>query len=73
MYNREGWGDYSTASGGLMKYDYKCEKCGKTVEIEKGMNDPSPTKCPLCGEEGLKRIYELSGVVYKVGGFYCHP
>jgi putative FmdB family regulatory protein len=56
-----------------MKYDYKCEKCGKTVEIEKGMNDPSPTKCPLCGEEGLKRIYELSGVVYKVGGFYCHP
>ena len=37
MYNCEGRGDYSAASGGLMKYGYKCEKCGKIVEIEKGL------------------------------------
>lgn len=55
-----------------MRYDYECSSCKKTVEIEKGMNDPTPDKCPECGSEGtLCRIYNPpAATVYGCKGFY---
>lgn len=35
-----------------MFYDYNCTACKKTVEVEKGMKDPTPDKCPECGAVG---------------------
>ena len=31
-----------------MRYLYLCEECKGELEIEKGMSDPHPEKCPKC-------------------------
>lgn len=55
-----------------MFYDYHCKDCNKTVEIEKGMNDPTPAKCPECGaENSLERIYSNPvATIYNCNGMY---
>lgn len=55
-----------------MFYDYNCTACKKTVEVEKGMNDPTPEKCPECGAVGsLERIFtNPAATIYGCGGFY---
>ncbi len=50
-------------------YEYKCEKCHNVVEVLKGYNEPSPTKCPHC-EGKLKRLYQPAGIIFKGSGFY---
>ena len=37
-------------------YDYECDKCKKTFEIVRGMNDDSDYLCPKCSNK-LVRIY----------------
>jgi len=55
-----------------MFYDYKCTSCKKVVEVEKGMNDPKPEKCPRCGaDNSLERIYtNPAATIYNGKGFY---
>jgi putative FmdB family regulatory protein len=50
-------------------YDYRCKECGTTHEIEHGVNDERPTKCPACGGQ-LQRVFYPVGVVFKGSGFH---
>lgn len=45
-----------------MRYDYQCKGCEEVFEIEKGMNDPSPDRCPLCGHGELARYWGRESV-----------
>jgi putative FmdB family regulatory protein len=38
-------------------YDYKCKDCGKTFEIEKGMNEKAHPKCPHCKSSKTSRKF----------------
>ncbi|MCQ2086636.1 MAG: hypothetical protein MJZ37_00970 [Bacilli bacterium] len=57
-----------------MFYDFDCTNCNQTVEIEKGMNNPAPDKCPKCGAVGtLERNWGNNkpiATVYKCKGMY---
>jgi putative FmdB family regulatory protein len=44
----------------MPKYDYICESCNTTTEIEKSMDAPHPTECPECGEDTLRRIFNAA-------------
>jgi putative FmdB family regulatory protein len=52
-------------------YDYECLKCGHSIEIKKGMNDPHPTTCEKCGVQALIRIHNSpASVEYKGKGWF---
>jgi len=40
-------------------YDYKCKDCGKTFEIEKGMNEKASPKCPFCKSKQTVRKFNV--------------
>ncbi|MFH1710294.1 MAG: zinc ribbon domain-containing protein [bacterium] len=40
-------------------YDYKCIACGKTFEIEKGMNEKVSPKCPFCKSSNTSRKFGI--------------
>ncbi len=42
-----------------MIFEYCCEDCG-IIEIEKGMKDPAPLRCPLCKALGLQRVFSAA-------------
>lgn len=52
-------------------YDYKCENCGHTFEAFQSMKEENLKKCPVCGEETLKRLISAgAGLIFKGSGFY---
>lgn len=38
-------------------YDMTCDACGHAFDVEQGMNDPLPKKCPQCGKMKLRRAF----------------
>lgn len=51
-------------------YDYSCEKCSKTITINRSLSEPDPGyKCDTCKSE-LTRVYSNVGVAFKGSGFY---
>jgi putative FmdB family regulatory protein len=40
----------------MIKYIYKCNKCGVHFWWEQSMNSKPLTKCIMCGEESLTRV-----------------
>jgi putative FmdB family regulatory protein len=50
-------------------YEYKCPN-GHLTEVIHGMTEPSPEKCPVCGESPLQRVLHPVAVHYKGSGFY---
>ncbi|MBC5825247.1 MAG: FmdB family transcriptional regulator [Candidatus Eremiobacteraeota bacterium] len=50
-------------------YEYRCKDCGRTHEIEHGIRDERPTKCPTCGGV-LVRVFHPVGLVFKGSGFH---
>jgi len=50
-----------------MRYDYTCRDCELVFEIEKGIKDPPPDKCPKCGSKKVERHFgpqDSPAVVY---------
>lgn len=39
-----------------MTYEYVCEACGKTWEIEQKISEPAIKECPHCKMEKAKRL-----------------
>jgi putative FmdB family regulatory protein len=37
-------------------YDYRCDACGYVFEVQHGMNDPGPKKCPECGKRKIHKV-----------------
>lgn len=54
----------------MPRYTYRCESCGQELEARQRMTDAPLTVCPRCGDEGLRRVINSVGVVFKGSGFY---
>lgn len=57
----------------MPRYDYECNKCNKTFEIEHPISGPYPDKCN-CDKDGvLTRVIITKPVISFVGsGFYVN-
>lgn len=53
----------------MVKYDYRCEKCGKQFEHESSYSDNKKPKCPECRSSKVRKIILPSSVVYRGEGF----
>ena len=51
-------------------YAYQCNNCGVQFErIQKFSDDPI-RRCPECEEEGVRRIIQPAGIIFKGSGWY---
>jgi putative FmdB family regulatory protein len=50
-------------------YEYRCERCGDTVEVVQSFSDGPLTTCEWCGGP-LRKVYAPVGIVFKGSGFY---
>ena len=44
-------------------YDYKCESCSVTYEVEHGMNDTPALVCPKCGAKKARKVFSTGGIL----------
>ncbi|MGV3621488.1 MAG: FmdB family zinc ribbon protein [Archangium sp.] len=52
-------------------YEYRCQKCGKELEVMHKVSDPAPAVCPECKAEGsLERLVSRTSFQLKGGGWY---
>jgi len=52
-------------------YSYRCDNCGVQFEQRQHFTDAPLVKCPECGEDSLRKLYQPVGVVFKGSGFYA--
>lgn len=52
-----------------MIYQYRCQLCGKEVEVNHGMTEDPEVSCPTCGSEMTRRITGGAGTIFKGSGF----
>lgn len=50
-------------------YEYKCDKCGKRVEILQRVSDKPYAHCPNCGGD-MKKLFSSPAIQFKGSGFY---
>jgi putative FmdB family regulatory protein len=50
-------------------YEYRCPN-GHLFELFKGMSDPSPDACEVCGEGPVQTVLYPVAVHFKGSGFY---
>jgi len=50
-------------------YAYECSSCGVYFERRQGFDDKPIKVCPEC-EGSVRRLIQLSGVIFKGSGFY---
>ena len=51
-------------------YEYGCEACGHTLEIQQKLADAPLKTCPSCGKDELHKIISATAFVLKGGGWY---
>jgi putative FmdB family regulatory protein len=51
-------------------YEYGCDACGKTLEIQQKLADAPLVTCPECGKNALRKIISATSFVLKGGGWY---
>ena len=52
-------------------YDYRCDACGRQLEIFHSMAEAPKRKCPSCGKLKLKRLLGTGGwIIFRGSGFY---
>lgn len=52
-------------------YDYGCEACGATWELEQRISADPVKKCPKCGKRKAKRMISGGNFILKGGGWYA--
>jgi putative FmdB family regulatory protein len=52
-------------------YSYRCDNCGVQFEQRQHFTDEPLVRCPECGEDALRKLYQPVGVVFKGSGFYA--
>jgi putative FmdB family regulatory protein len=50
-------------------YEYKCQSCGKVIEVIQSYDAKPPKKCEACGGR-LDKLVSRSGFVLKGSGWY---
>lgn len=53
----------------MARYDYRCNNCSLTFEVEHPMTAHPKVTCPKCGREA-QRVFGASGIAFKGSGFY---
>lgn len=51
-------------------YEYGCDACGHTLEIQQKLADAPLTTCPACGKDGIQKLISATAFVLKGGGWY---
>ncbi|MFA5513636.1 MAG: FmdB family zinc ribbon protein [Sphaerochaetaceae bacterium] len=51
-------------------YEYVCDSCKKTFDVEQRMSDEPLTVCTEC-KGRLRRVFNSSPIIFKGGGFYA--
>ena len=51
-------------------YEYQCDACGHVFENLQKISEASPTKCPDCGAEALKKLVSAPAFRLKGSGWY---
>jgi putative FmdB family regulatory protein len=52
-------------------YEYGCEACGKTWELEQRITEAPAKDCPSCGKAAAKRLISGGTFLLKGGGWYA--
>jgi putative FmdB family regulatory protein len=50
-------------------YEYRCTKCGQTLEKIQKLGDAPLTRCPTCSG-GLEKLFSVAAFQLKGGGWY---
>ncbi len=51
-------------------YEYRCQRCGHTLEVIQRFGDAPRRKCPACAGR-LERLVSRTAFVLKGGGWYA--
>lgn len=51
-------------------YEYGCDACGHTLEIQQKLSEQPLRTCPSCGKDELHKIISATSFVLKGGGWY---
>ncbi len=51
-------------------YEYRCRRCGHTLEVIQKFSDPPRRKCPECSGR-LERLVSRTAFILKGGGWYA--
>jgi len=51
-------------------YTYRCEYCGVQFDRRQHFDDRPLTRCPECGKDTLRKVYQPVGILFKGSGFY---
>jgi putative FmdB family regulatory protein len=52
-------------------YTYRCDNCGVQFDRRQHFSDKPLTRCPECGKNRLRKLYQPVGIVFKGSGFYA--
>jgi putative FmdB family regulatory protein len=56
----------------LPRYDYKCDSCNETYELQQSFSAESSHVCEECGKGTATRVLSVPTVVFKGSGFYVN-
>ncbi len=52
-------------------YEYGCEACGASWELQQRISEAAVKDCPKCGEAKAKRLISGGNFMLKGGGWYA--
>lgn len=52
-------------------YDYGCEACGASWELQQRISESAIKDCPKCNQPAAKRLISGGSFVLKGGGWYA--
>lgn len=52
-------------------YEYRCQSCGKLLEVLQKVSEPPRTECPSCGQNALVKQLTAAGFQLKGTGWYA--
>ena len=50
----------------MPRYDYKCNKCGGTQEVERGFGEDHE---PTCCQTSMSRVWSATPAIFRGGGW----
>lgn len=54
----------------MPNYEYRCQSCGKELEVFQRIVDPPLKDCPTCSKPMLERLISLTSFQLKGSGWY---
>lgn len=51
-------------------YEYRCDRCGHSLEVLRKVSDQPLQDCPACGQPALRKLISAAGFRLKGSGWY---